>query len=300
MAHIALKIASVIFIFALGYILKRIRLLKPADGDVLMKIVFYVAAPCLIFLSVSKAEITTALLLLPLSAGLIIFTTFWLAYYTAKFYRLPPSTFGAFLAASLIMNNGFMMSFVFAVFGEDGLARLVMFDFANGLITFTFVYYLACRYGAQQMGKKVKLHKFFLAPPLWGLLIGLLFNLAGIEVGKAVTGFLQPLASLLIPLIMLSLGIYFTPRFTPFKPMITAVILRMGVGFLLGLVFIELFGFEGLNKKIVLLCSMAPVGFNTIVFASLEKLDKQFAAGVVSLGIITGVIVIPLVILLIE
>jgi len=49
-----------------------------------------------------------------------------------------------------------------------------------------------------------------------------------------------------------------------------------------------------LTRMIVLLGSSAPIGFNTITFASMEELDKEFAASLVSASIVTGIIYVPL------
>ncbi len=54
-----------------------------------------------------------------------------------------------------------------------------------------------------------------------------------------------------------------------------------------GLLFIRCFNLEGLNAQIVLLASIAPIGFNSITFAELENLDSEFAARQVSAAIIT-------------
>ena len=70
----------------------------------------------------------------------------------------------------------------------------------------------------------------------------------------------------------------------------------MLLGFVLGLGFCYLLDLEGLIKSVVLIGASAPVGFNSIIFASMEKLDKEYAASMVSFGILTGLAVIPLII----
>jgi predicted permease len=43
-----------------------------------------------------------------------------------------------------------------------------------------------------------------------------------------------------------------------------------------------------------LILSASPVGFNAVTFSSLEKLDDEFAASIVSMGLITGLIFISM------
>ena len=50
------------------------------------------------------------------------------------------------------------------------------------------------------------------------------------------------------------------------------------------------------DTLIVLIGASAPIGFNSIIFASMEKLDKEYAASMVSFGILAGMVVIPLII----
>ncbi|TLU52167.1 MAG: AEC family transporter, partial [Chlorobium sp.] len=51
---------------------------------------------------------------------------------------------------------------------------------------------------------------------------------------------------------------------------------------------------EELDRTIVILCASAPAGFNTMTFASLENPDRDFAATLVAAGMITSMILIPL------
>jgi predicted permease len=73
----------------------------------------------------------------------------------------------------------------------------------------------------------------------------------------------------------------------------------MVFGLMLGFILVKLFDLEGLSKAVVLLGAAAPVGYNTLTFSSMENLDKEFAANLVSFSILTGIIFIPILIFLI-
>lgn len=87
---------------------------------------------------------------------------------------------------------------------------------------------------------------------------------------------------------MISLGIRFNPRIVNWAALISVISIRirMILGLLLGFVFGLLFRLDGLNRLVVLICSAAPVGINTLTFATMEKLDVDFAASLVSLSIL--------------
>ena len=61
----------------------------------------------------------------------------------------------------------------------------------------------------------------------------------------------------------------------------------------IGLFIAKSLGFQGTTFAVVALCSAAPVGFNALTFSSLAKLNTEFAASVLSISILIGVIYIP-------
>lgn len=296
MMEIILKIFPVIFIFFLGYFLKKINFLKKRDADLFLKIVFYIVIPSLIILSVTRIKITSELIYLIIIAPIIIFITYFTSYAFGKRLRLEKSTFGTFLVGTMIINNNFVLPFILEVYGEVGIALLSLFDFGNTLVVLTFVYYIATKYGDNKSSSKQIYKKFLYSAPIWALFLAILLNLGNIQIPVFIANTLQSVGSLLTPLLMLSVGIYFTPKIVNFVPVTIGVILRSFLGLLLGLVLVTLFDLQGVIRIIALIGSAAPAGFNTLTFSSLEKLDKEFAASLVSVSILFGIVFIPLLI----
>jgi predicted permease len=89
-------------------------------------------------------------------------------------------------------------------------------------------------------------------------------------------------------------------KFTPVvkKPGLLglSLVLRFVLGGLIGVMFVKVFGLHGLNTSIAIFASIAPIGFNSITFAELEKLDVEFAASQVSIAILVALIIAPIVI----
>ena len=69
--------------------------------------------------------------------------------------------------------------------------------------------------------------------------------------------------------------------------------IRILGGLAFGILLSNLFGLEDMLRKVVIICSSAPVGYNTLVLSSLENLDKEFAASLVSISLILGIIYVP-------
>jgi predicted permease len=55
----------------------------------------------------------------------------------------------------------------------------------------------------------------------------------------------------------------------------------MGVGLGIGIALSALFGLSGITKSVVIVCGALPIGFNTLIFANLENMDREFAATIV-------------------
>ncbi|MDP8268039.1 MAG: AEC family transporter [Candidatus Tenebribacter davisii] len=289
------KVIPIIIIFFLGYFLKKIRLFCSNTADTLLKLTFYVTLPALTFLSGSTTELTLKFFYLPIIAIAVMLIIFTLSYPISKKFNLSKATQGTFLVGTLIMNTGFTLPFVLAAYGNQGLAIYTIFDFGNTLMIFTFVYYIAIKFGKNEK-IKIPIKKFILLPPIWGLILGISFNLLKFELHSTTINFLEIVGKPTIFLVILSLGIYFSPKITNLGKMLTVFSLRIGLGLLLGLLAVNIFNIDGIMRTLVILFCGAPVGYNTLIFASLEGLDKEFAASLVSISLLLGIIYVPIII----
>src|SRR5690606_27660057 len=107
-----------------------------------------------------------------------------------------------------------------------------------------------------------------------------------------------PLGQMTAPLILIALGIMFSPRVENLRLALLPVAIRMGLGLLAGVAIAALLGFEGTTFVVVALCSAAPIGFNALTFSSLAKLDTALSSSAVSMSILMGLFYIPLLMVL--
>ena len=289
------KVIPITIIFLLGYFLKKIKLFGSSTADTLLKITFYVTLPALTFLSGSTVELTLQFFYLPIIAIAVILIIFSISFPLSKKFNLPKATQGTFIVGTLIMNTGFTLPFVLAAYGNQGLAIYTIFDFGNTLMIYTFAYYFAIKYGNKE-NSKIQFKKFLLLPPIWGLILGITFNLLKFELHPTATNFLEIVGKPTIFLVILSLGIYFSPKVTNLSKMLTVFSLRIGLGMILGFIAVNLFNIEGIMRTLIVLFCGAPVGYNTLIFASLAELDKAFAASLVSISLLLGIIYVPILI----
>jgi hypothetical protein len=203
---------------------------------------------------------------------------------------------GATILSTMIINIGIFLYPVFlTVFGQEGISRLAAFDLGNSLVAHSYGFYLATRYGNRPpVGFQDGFRRVLALPVLWAVLAGLVVNLLKIQISPFIQNILEPLAAANIPLAMLTLGAFLQFRFNNLPLMGLAVALRMGGGFLLGQVCVFLAHLDGLDRIAVSIGSAMPVGMAVMVYSASEGLDAEFAAGTISLSILAGLAILPL------
>jgi predicted permease len=93
---------------------------------------------------------------------------------------------------------------------------------------------------------------------------------------------------------MLTLGAFIQLRYTNWQPMALTAALRIGGGFLLGQALVLLVNLQGLDRVAVSMGSAMPTGLAVMVYSVSEGMDAEFAAGAISLSIIVGLFVMPI------
>ena len=296
MLAIATKILPVLLIFGVGVLLRKLHIFSKDQGNVFIKVLYYVALPALVLKSLTSIELEPGFFFLPLACAIVMLTTHGISRIFVSRFNLSREKTGAFLIGSTILNIGFLYPFIIALYGDEGMVRASMCDFANTFVTFTFAHFIASRYGSNTTKSPIA-KKVLRSPPIWALITGIVLNITNITVPGFLKEFLEQTGNMTIPLFMLSLGLFFSPRFKNFKYILTVIMIRMAGGLITGLLVAELFNISGLTRTILLIISSAPVAFNTITLSSLEDLDKNFAATLVSMGLLAGIIFIPVILL---
>lgn len=166
----------------------------------------------------------------------------------------------------------------------------------NVLMTFGLVYAIAAKLGHDNPDMSFIFNKLLLAPPLWALLAAFIFRLVGFTPPTLAADVLNTLGQVVVPVILAALGLKFTLTISRPKLLLVPLILRFGLGAVIGFSFVRLLRLEGLTAQVAMFASIAPIGFNSITFAELEHLDVEFAASQVSLGLVISLITAPFVI----
>ncbi len=287
------KIIPLILAFFLGVGFKYLKLLKKDDATVLLRFVLTVSLPALTILSISRVQLGAEMIFIPISAMLVVFAMYGISGATGRLLKLPKTTFGSFLVGTMIMNTSYALPFFLARYENEGLARATLFDMGNTFLIFTFTYYNAIKYGDSSKGDHIDWNKFLKLPPLWAMIAAFAFKAMNVSLPPLSVEFLNLIGQPTTPLIMIALGLYFEPMLKNLGKAFLAVFIRMGLGLGLGLLLAMIFGLEGITRTVVIVTSATPVGFNTLIFANLENMDKEFAATMVSISILIALFYLP-------
>ena len=287
------KIFPLFLAFFIGIAAKHLKLLSKKDAPTLLKTVLNLSLPAVAILAINRMVLKLELIFIPISAVIIVFGIYFVTTGIGRFLSLPKATFGSFLVGTLVANSAFALPFLAAAHGDQGLAMASLFDIGNSIMIFTFIYHQAVKYGDSAHSGKINWGKFLKMPPLWGMALALILKGFKVQFPVFAVNFLELMGSPTVPLVMIALGLYFEPSFKKLEYALLAVFIRMGLGLSIGFALAYLFGLSGLIKTVVISCSALPIGFNTLIFADIENLDREFAATEVSISMIVAMFMIP-------
>jgi hypothetical protein len=295
------NLLPIILFFFIGVLFRTLKLCEERDGQFLLKLVFYLFLPAMCFVAIIETEFTREMLSLPLIPIVPVSINFLVIRWLLRYRSQTRPVSGVFYCAGMILNTGFMLPFFTASYGLEGFSRGILFDIGNVFFIFTVIYFVAVQYGhSKVISKKLILKKFLVMPPLLAFLIALIVIKFSIAIPENITIFLDYASQPTIPMIMLSLGLLFSPRLENLKKVFALVSIRLIGGLIIGIALFYLLPLDHISKKVVLLACIAPAGYNTLVFAALEKHDERFAATVVSVSLLLSLIYLPVVMMLIS
>ncbi|MCC6201445.1 MAG: AEC family transporter [Gammaproteobacteria bacterium] len=290
-----------IFVFlGLGMVLRARGLADRSQGDFLLRFVFFVTLPALVVITVATITFTPERALLPLLNISVNALCYGAALLLLKTNSLDRASAGSIAVGTLIVNNAVMFPFVLALYGEAGFADAILWDFGNAVMTATFTYATALHYGGLHGEFRAMARRVFASPLIWALLLAATLAATGTALPVAAQAILDPLGKMTAPLILVALGIHTTWNIHRPALAVKMVAIRMAFGLCCGVALALLFGLDGTTFKVVVLCSAAPIGFMALAFSSLARLDSELMSAAVSLSILAGVCLIPLLAMALE
>ncbi len=289
------SLIAFIVLFLGAALLRALRLLDRSHAERLAAVVFSVSLPATILVSLDAIQFTHAAWKLPLAACLVTLPMLVIAWQLSQFLHLPPLTRGSFLLGTGCINSiYFAYPVILATLGDAGLAQAILFDLGQTTLTLTLLYSLALMHGTAATHAGSAMRRFLTAPPLWALTGIMVLKLFGWRLPFSLRELLVPVHLTTTPLasLVLGLSISFSSR-GKLGVAVLGVLVRMGVGVLLGCAAAGILNLAGVERVVVILVAGMPSAVTAVIFAAEAGLDEELVASIVALSVGTGVALLP-------
>lgn len=283
-------------LFACGTALRLFGLVDKRHAERLGAFVFSITLPATILVSLDQVILSSTTWKLPLAAWLVTVPLTSLAWLLARWLGLERPAQGGFaLTVGSINSIYFAFPVMLATFGEEGLARAVLFDLGQTTLTLTVLYPMALRHGTGSGSSLQTLRRLVASPPLWALAAIVSMKVSGLHLPDELRSILTPIHWLTIPLASLVLGLSISTHALRRTWLLTSlgVALRMGGGLMIGWTVTGFLGLTGLDRAAVVLIAAMPSAVMAVIYASEAKLDEDLVASMVALSICLGVALLP-------
>ncbi|GGF70208.1 transporter [Terasakiella brassicae] len=255
------------------------------DTPMVTTIVTYFATPCLVFYALAKVELDTSYLwdmgIAALAAN-IAFTIIGAA--ALALFKLPQRAFLQALTWPNVGNVGLPLCLL--AFGPEGLALAVAF--------FTVYVVLQMTVGVAFVSGSFSAKALLKMPIIPATILASVFLFSDLEVPVWLFNTTKLIGDLTIPLMLFTLGVSLASlQMGSLKRAVWLSILRLGMGFGVGVGLVKIMGLSGAAAGVVILECAMPAAVFCYLFAQLYDQRPQEVAGLVIVSTFMGFAALP-------
>ncbi|MEE2656529.1 MAG: AEC family transporter [Chloroflexota bacterium] len=284
MTNIMMPVVLVVFMgMALRYF-------KKAHVGPLSQAALYLFSPALVFRGMATTDLPLESMgKIVVFAILLTAIMFIIAHGTSLAIRLERSIQSAIIMAVLFMNAGNLpLPIIQLAFGDAGLERALVFFTIQALITATLGVFIAAR-GSQ--GATAALKAVAGQPIVYAAIAGVAVNLLEVTLPQLILKPTELLANAAFPAMLLVLGGNLVSQWSiqSLGPVVVATVLRLWVGLAVAYGLLELIGFDGITKNVLLVQSATPTAVIVIVLSTEFNSKPAIATGAVVVSTIASI-----------
>ncbi len=153
-------------------------------------------------------------------------------------------------------------------------------DIGNSLYVFSIAFLVASRFNPSKREDSFKngVKRFLTQPYILSIAIGLVANISKIDLPELVAVFTNIVSFINIVIILIALGVFIKlPVKKLMREILVSAAVKIPLGGLVGLTFASLFCLTQQALKVTLIIASLPPAFMTLIHASTENLDLEFA-----------------------
>lgn len=289
------KLLPILGYFGAGLIAQRLNWLSPEKGSLLVRISFFYTLPALAFHSITHTHLSREIIYLPIAAVVVIAIVTAVAWLYTRTKPMSQRDKGTLILGSMSMNAAFAIPFVLLFFGSEAMAYAILFDLGNALVVFTACYFVAFHYGDNALPTKQVIVRIFKSPLLHIVSLAIACSLLEWRLPEPYAGAMLSFGSLTGPLLLLGMGVLFTPKAHHVKPASLIIGLRMFGGLAAMLLVMPLLDVEdhAIMAGMVMVAA-APMGMTSLSYGLISGLDTKLLASAISISILIGLFWVPL------
>lgn len=246
-------------------------------------------APCLIFVGIlglggdlGKATNFILASFVSITAMLIIAIAF------VYICKLPKRAYIIALSSTNCGNMGIPLC-LFA-FGEIGMAFAIAYFTVGTLFQFTVALFIS--HGSMKLGSLARI------PLIWGIIAALFFILTHITPPTWIMNITKLLSGVTIPLMLLTLGASLARlKVIHFGKIFTIGLGKIAIGLIIGICVAQIFGFEGVERNVLILQMSMPVAVFSYLLASKYDRNPEEVASLIFVTTLITFITVPLMLL---
>lgn len=278
-------IAPVFVCAAIGYTWVRTGQAYPSEF--ISKLVFNIAAPCLVVSSISQVDLSIAALSqMALASVLALILLLSLSYVVIKLLGHDVRLFSVSLTFANVGNMGLPLC-LFA-FGEEGLALAVAYFMVISIAHFSLGTALAS-------GERMSWGHFIKNPILYSIVLASLLVVTDYALPKWINNSVTLIGQLTIPLMLITLGVSLANiQVKRWGIGALYAVLRFVLGALVAMIVVWLLELEGVAKQVVILQSLMPIAVFNYLFALKSGREVDTVASMVLISTLLATLVIPL------
>lgn len=276
-------------IIILGYVFKKINLIREQDGECLSRIIFNITLPALIINTFNTIVIDFSLILITIIG--IVYGVFMALLGVFIFKNEDRKTRGMLSMLIPSFNIGlFAYPLVEAIWGQEGIKYFGMFDVGNSIVVFGVSYIVAGYFSSDSTDLKFTniVTKLLKSVPLMSYIMVFCLAMSGLHFPEIVLDFTKVLARANMPLSLLLLGAYlsFSLDANHLKNLSKVLAIRYLTGLIIGMTFFFIMPFDKMFQQTMLIGFLLPIPTAVIQYAIEFDYDQKFVGTVTNVTIL--------------
>ncbi len=277
-------IAPVFICAGIGFIWARQK--RPYDTDLVTALMTNIGGPCLVFYTLTDADIDPNAFISMALIAIVAMACF--ALISGIIVKLVGADLRAYLPSLMFANTGNMgLPLCLLTFGEEGLAIAIIIFTVSAVAQFTV--------GMTISSGTLSIKGLVRIPILYAVAAAVFFMGMDLPPPAIIVNTTRILGGMTIPMMLITLGVSLAELRVAALPRSTLYsLLRLVMGFGVGVGLSEIFGLEGVQQGVLILQSTMPVAVFNYLFAQRYKRAPEEVAGMVVISTAISFATLPL------